>query len=151
MVRGSSSWRRWRLTAVVDSKVSQQLSTKVAKVDKGGVRVEIDAMDCGDDQPRNKLEAPRRQEFKDCGLCRGWEGFRGLLVWIGLLELPLGSLMARLNNRGRTAPSSFAKVYESVRNLDSSYFATSNTKHSLLKPNLPSSNPKHLQIIFGEI
>ncbi|KAK3002206.1 hypothetical protein RJ639_020975 [Escallonia herrerae] len=65
----------------------------------------------------------------------------------GLLELPLGSLMALINNLGRTAPSSFAKVYENVRNLDSSYFATINTKHSLLKPNLPSSNVNHTPLL----
>ncbi|KAK2969887.1 hypothetical protein RJ640_015455 [Escallonia rubra] len=64
-----------------------------------------------------------------------------------IIFLPLGSLMVLLNNRGRIAPSSFVKVYESVRNLGSIYFATSNTKHSLLKPNLPFSNVHHTPLL----
>lgn len=75
----------------------------------------------------------------------------------GMLELPLGSILELLRSYGMAGSGSWAKVYDSVRNLDEEYMLSSKTKKSLLKPKIAASsetNPtpllKHMAYPYHE-
>ncbi|XP_058199575.1 uncharacterized protein LOC131314748 [Rhododendron vialii] len=56
----------------------------------------------------------------------------------GILELPLGSVLGLARSTGKTGTGSWAKVYESVKNMDEGYMQSSNTRKSLLEPKIPA-------------
>ncbi|KAL7173428.1 hypothetical protein ACSBR2_032815 [Camellia fascicularis] len=60
----------------------------------------------------------------------------------GLLELPLGTILALLTELDDTAATywSLSKVYQSVQNLDNDYLQPNQTKDTLLRPKIGASN-----------
>ncbi|KAL7173434.1 hypothetical protein ACSBR2_032821 [Camellia fascicularis] len=60
----------------------------------------------------------------------------------GLLELPLGTILALLTKLDDTAATygSLSKVYQSVQNLDNDYLQPNQTKDALLRPKIDASN-----------
>ncbi|KAI7984497.1 hypothetical protein LOK49_LG15G01418 [Camellia lanceoleosa] len=60
----------------------------------------------------------------------------------GLLELPLGTILAFLTKLDDTAATygSLSKVYQSVQNLDNDYLQPNQTKDTLLRPKIGASN-----------
>lgn len=60
----------------------------------------------------------------------------------GLLELPLGTILALLTKLDNTAATygSLSKVYQSVQNLDNDYLQPNQNKDALLRPKIDASN-----------
>ncbi|XP_058198335.1 uncharacterized protein LOC131313851 [Rhododendron vialii] len=54
----------------------------------------------------------------------------------GLLELPIGTVLSLLVNRGKSGPGSLAKIHASVKTLDGDYLQSDRTRDSLLSPTI---------------
>ncbi|KAG5515317.1 hypothetical protein RHGRI_036382 [Rhododendron griersonianum] len=54
----------------------------------------------------------------------------------GLLELPIGTVLSLLVNRGKSGPGSLAKIHASVKTLDDDYLQSDRTRNSLLSPTI---------------
>ncbi|KAH7837576.1 hypothetical protein Vadar_015354 [Vaccinium darrowii] len=65
----------------------------------------------------------------------------------GLLELPLGSILALLFQNGVSGSGSLGKIYESVKNLDDDYLVSNQIREFLMRPRIadvaPASNTKN--------
>ncbi|KAG5515318.1 hypothetical protein RHGRI_036383 [Rhododendron griersonianum] len=65
----------------------------------------------------------------------------------GLLEFPLGSILALMFEHGVSGSGSLGKIYESVKNLDNDYLVSNQRRESLLRPRIAdvaaASNTKH--------
>ncbi|KAF7120767.1 hypothetical protein RHSIM_Rhsim13G0083700 [Rhododendron simsii] len=65
----------------------------------------------------------------------------------GLLEFPLGSILALMFEQGVSGSGSLGKIYESVKNLDNDYLVSNQTRKSLLRPRIAdvasASDTKH--------
>ncbi|KAI8523824.1 hypothetical protein RHMOL_Rhmol13G0102200 [Rhododendron molle] len=65
----------------------------------------------------------------------------------GLLEFPLGSILALMFEHGVSGSGSLGKIYESVKNLDDDYLVSNQRRESLLRPRIAdvaaASDTKH--------
>lgn len=60
----------------------------------------------------------------------------------GLLELPIGTVLSLLVNRGKPGPGSIAKIHGSVKALDDEYLQSGQTRNSLLSPTIVNDSNK---------
>ncbi|KAH7836400.1 hypothetical protein Vadar_000799 [Vaccinium darrowii] len=83
-----------------------------------------------DNSSRKVLFAEARKDFVD--------------FLFGLLELPLGSILALLFQHGVSGSGSLGKIYESVKNLDDDYLVSNQIREFLMRPRIadvaPASN-----------
>ncbi|KAH7838593.1 hypothetical protein Vadar_028740 [Vaccinium darrowii] len=68
----------------------------------------------------------------------------------GLLELPIGTVLSLLINRGMSGSGSLGKIHESVKTLDQEYLQSDQTRKALLSPAMvdDSNKPKCLKEAF---
>lgn len=60
----------------------------------------------------------------------------------GLLELPIGTVLSLLVNRGMSGSGSLGKIHESVKTLDQEYLQSDQTRKALLSPAMVDDSNK---------